>query len=331
MKQIEKDGNPQEVLEDLRILRERSDDPYSQDREKLLGRLSNMATSLVYSASTPKILEKSSAVTTEFFARIYRAESREEFDLIQIGIQQLEDAIDKEKQEQEAQKAREARARNLAFLVSGMVLIGVVLTVVFGPGRGWSADTVIPIIQAPFAILFWSVIGSFAAVLYRFNTANINLQEPTKWLITRPLIGVLMGIIAYYVISVGFVIVTTGSDTEAVIAPQVLWLAAFIVSFSDQLAEKFLRTIAGKFGGDENEELHQPAVEDRVQEQLPALTASLLEYHLATTAQQQEAQNTANGQEEASTEEQPKTEEVSSSDGNTPVRPAPDNTDAPNR
>jgi hypothetical protein len=148
---------------------------------------------------------------------------------------------------------------------------------------------------------------------------------------TRPLIGTLMGIISYYVISVGFVTITPGSDTEVVIIPQVLWLAAFIVSFSDQLADKFLRTIAGRFGGDENGELMKPASEEKVREQLRALTASLLEYHLANTNQQQGTGNTTNEEREPGTEDQMSIENASSTDDESIIEHVTDHNDALDR
>jgi hypothetical protein len=251
-------------------------------------------------------------VSTKFLRRIYCAQGEAEFDLIEMGINHLETVIKNEEQLQLHQRERETEARKRAFWVSGVAVGAVILIVLLGPRYGLEADTVIPILQLPFAIAFWSVIGSFAAILYRFNTTDTKLQEPTRWLITRPLIGVLMGIIAYYAINIGFIALTPNSGTEITVAPQVLWLAAFIVSFSDQLAEKFLKTIAGKFGNDVNEGLFKRFPEEKAQEHKPILNPRQAEIFLPTTSQQQATQDEAVAEEKGSEGTQTSSENDSS-------------------
>lgn len=63
-----------------------------------------------------------------------------------------------------------------------------------------------------------------------------------------------MGIIAYFVLKVGFLSVDLDSANE-IGASVVIWLIAFIAGFSDRFADSILHTLVGRFGGNPDDEL----------------------------------------------------------------------------
>jgi len=104
--------------------------------------------------------------------------------------------------------------------------------------------------QIPLPVLLWSAIGSFTAILYRFNNSGeIELQDPLRWLFTRPLTGVVMGIIAYFAVLIGLIAIGSKDLSSTVGKTEVLWLIAFISGFSDRFADGLLKSLIGHFGG----------------------------------------------------------------------------------
>ena len=93
------------------------------------------------------------------------------------------------------------------------------------------------------------------------TSADAELADPLRWCFTRPLTGILMGIIAYMVFKVGILVLQPASDAASAAhgsggAPQeLLWLAAFLAGFHDQFADSVLRSLAGQLGGDRQGDL----------------------------------------------------------------------------
>jgi hypothetical protein len=98
--------------------------------------------------------------------------------------------------------------------------------------------------------------GSFASLLYRFNTSSDSeLQDPLRWLITRPLIGIIIGSITYVMIQAGFLSIARESSTIKIDESGFVWLTAFIAGFSDKFSEGLLKTLVGRLGGDKDSSL----------------------------------------------------------------------------
>jgi hypothetical protein len=58
-------------------------------------------------------------------------------------------------------------------------------------------------------VIFWSAIGSFAAILYRFtNAGDKDLEDPVRWLFSRPVTEIIMGAISFLVLKGGLLAVT---------------------------------------------------------------------------------------------------------------------------
>jgi hypothetical protein len=94
------------------------------------------------------------------------------------------------------------------------------------------------IFQVPISILFWSAAGSLAAILYRFyrpEKQRTPLDSEMRWLIARPVIGVLMGAASYLVIVSGILVFANVENTsQAPVRLELLNLIAFVAGYSDQ-------------------------------------------------------------------------------------------------
>ena len=118
----------------------------------------------------------------------------------------------------------------LIVLIASITILA--LTNKFDYGLFKSADGI------PISILIWGAIGSLGAILYRFytETRRVHFDIEARWLIARPIIGIIMGMIAYLAFRSGLILVTGGkvggNGTES--APEFYWFIAFLAGFSDK-------------------------------------------------------------------------------------------------
>jgi hypothetical protein len=114
-------------------------------------------------------------------------------------------------------------------------------------GFGWSSLALpdrmeaqsLPIVLVPWPIVVWSLIGGFAATLHRFNAnPTHDFDDATRWLITRPLQGLLLGSTMYLVLRSGLLALSGMSTSEATFSNFVMIVACFLVAFSDRFAAK---------------------------------------------------------------------------------------------
>ena len=97
----------------------------------------------------------------------------------------------------------------------------------------------------PEPIWFWAVIGSFTSMLLR--AGYFPFQDKTqafRWLLFRPIVGVVMGVLAYLMVIAGL-IVFAGKATPQ--TPELLWVISFVGSFSDTLSINLLQRILGRY------------------------------------------------------------------------------------
>jgi hypothetical protein len=222
--------------------------PFELKRSRLLGKLSTLQTKILLYVSNQAQLAKVLAILTDQTIQTYKAKTEQELELVELSLGQIEGLIRRDEK-----VVRQRRfARTLAIIVSFTAIAGLVVIMYFATDVGGpSTNTVLPIIQIPLPILLWSAIGSFAAILYRFNkSGDIELQDPLRWLFTRPLTGIVMGIVAYFMLSIGFLAVGT-RDASSFGGSVVFWLVAFISGFSDRFADGLLKSLVGRFGGDD--------------------------------------------------------------------------------
>ena len=227
------------------------DSPLEIRRQELLEKLTSLQASIIISQNNDLITKIVPGLIGQTIV-VYEAKTEQDLKLIELSLNRIEGAL----KLNQASRKRRAIARSLAIFVSlfALGLLGALIHWGALP-NGPKADYVIPIIQVPLPILIWSAIGSFAAILYRFNkSGDIELQDPLRWLFTRPLTGIVMGVVTYFVLKIGLLSIESG-QTINYGQSEILWLAAFIGGFSDRFSDTVLRALIGRFGGDSDGEI----------------------------------------------------------------------------
>ncbi len=105
------------------------------------------------------------------------------------------------------------------------------------------------IMYVPVPILEWAFVGSMVAVLYRLAyrkkiwSSSIGLYT---WVIAKPIIGLFMGALVYFVALGGGKLL--GAPSDALQGERVYWLSviAFIGGFSDELSIGLVKRLVTK-------------------------------------------------------------------------------------
>jgi len=226
--------------------------PLEYQRSRLLGKSNELQTKIMLYITQQVVLLKLLAILADQTINIYDAKTEQDLKLVEMSLGQIDGFIARF----ETLSKQRKFARTLAIVVSigAFIILGLIIYSGTLPG-GPTTNTVLPILQIPLPILLWSAIGSFAAILYRFNkSGDIELQDPLRWLFTRPLTGLVMGIVGYLMLSIGFLAAGV-KDTSSFSTTVVFWLTAFISGFSDRFADTLLRSLVGHFGGDDKAEI----------------------------------------------------------------------------
>jgi len=225
--------------------------PIKKKREKLINYLNLLQTDILIVVSDTKFLARILPLLLEQIIPLYKVETEEELGVIELNLGQIKGYLTQYKK---LVKDRDD-ARLNAIIVSAVVLVGLIATVIWSSFGGPKTEYIIPLLEVPLPILIWSIIGSFTAILYRFNSSgDVELHDPMRWLFTRPLTGIVMGILTYYVFTLG--LTTVSSETiDTTKSPVIFWIVAFLSSFSDRFVDSLLHSLVGKFGGNSNDPL----------------------------------------------------------------------------
>ena len=105
----------------------------------------------------------------------------------------------------------------------------------------------LPVIRVPLSVLVWAALGSVAAILYRFYTVKQGpVADEIRWLIARPIIGIIMGALTYVAIASGLFILGSAIDSNQTTPnPHLLWVIAFFGGFSDRFFGTLIETVMG--------------------------------------------------------------------------------------
>ena len=225
------------------------------NRRERLDKLSELQARVILEVPDANFLKALLAMSLELTAEAYEANIDEELDAIQRRSNQLNSFLDRDANDRRQRK----RVRIVAVLISVSSFVGLFALAILGSRYDLEVDYVIPVLQIPMPVLLWSAIGSFTSLLYRFNKASdIELQDPLRWLVTRPLTGIVMGTVVYLVIRAGFL--STGVvDLLPAETNELIWLVAFLVGFSDRFSESLLKSLVGRLGGDKDTSLLTPS------------------------------------------------------------------------
>jgi len=230
-----------------------SDDPVQNLRHDVIHKINELRNRAALCISDPDFQQKVWCLLMEQMADAYEANTERGLNLVQYSTGQIEDVLNSYKQANSYRR----KARWIGVVVSLLSLAGIGIFLRFADTTNLNGDTAPPILGIPWCVLFWSFVGSFAAILYRFtNAGDQELEDPLRWLFSRPLTGVVMGSITYLVIEAGFL--TLGSDPGGAASlgkNDVMLLVAFLAGFSDRFADSLLQSLVGRFGGEKNGEL----------------------------------------------------------------------------
>jgi hypothetical protein len=144
-----------------------------------------------------------------------------------------------------------------------LIVIGLAAGVYAAYRLGWAvlpigstamAEFRLPLLSVPWPVIVWSFVGSVAATFHRFNSIpSYNFTETVKWIVTRPVQGVLLGAATYLVLSSGLYVVTAGSTptplgtTPVSITDVVIMVVCFLVGFSDRVADGIFNTLVQRY------------------------------------------------------------------------------------
>ncbi len=178
----------------------------------------------------------------------------------EIAIQQAEFEAKTVKAVIFRESQRRIQDKVLRWVVPIMIIAYVLLiagTVVFSKNNVWTTTTSVPILGIPISVLLWAALGSLAAILYRFYSREfLRINEEIRWLIARPIIGIIMGCLSYLGIVSGLIIF--GSTTPSLLEGDesrfyLFWIIAFLGGFSDQFFESIINLLSRKITMEEQD------------------------------------------------------------------------------
>ncbi len=170
------------------------------------------------------------------------------------------DDIEQQLSAEAAERKGQRDWKRMSIIIAAVYLVLIFFAI---PRFDSSAD----VFGIPFQIIVWSAIGSFAAILYRFykSPPRVNFEIEFRWLIARPIIGIIMGTLVYLALVAGLIVFTPAQSgaTSAIDIQKSgqlaqYWIVAFLGGFSDKFYEKIIEWLVGRLSF-ENESDHQPA------------------------------------------------------------------------
>lgn len=164
------------------------------------------------------------------------ARSTGELSIVQSYINSLRELVSREEREQ-----KEERYWQYAAIA---IMIVYVAALIFAARIDFVSPTPRYLFGVPQSVILWGAAGSLAAILYRFYTEQGQIRFATefRWLIARPIIGIIMGGVVYVALNSGLVLLTTSSAAQttataaanSTININSFWIVAFLAGFSDK-------------------------------------------------------------------------------------------------
>jgi hypothetical protein len=220
-------------------------------RMKLLQTLTEYQNRIIQDVVDPALICRLVPHLLEQGVALFAARTEDDIAIVQLSTQTVGSMLDHNDRRNRSRRD----ARRLMMVCSVATVCLLVALILEAPHYQLSTTTVVPLLNIPLCVVLWSAIGSMGAMLYRFNkSADAELADPLRWCFTRPLTGILMGVIAFLVLKIGGVVMQ--SSTSATSQQQeFIWLLAFLAGFSDRFSDSVLRTLSGKFGSDRQGDL----------------------------------------------------------------------------
>jgi hypothetical protein len=179
-------------------------------------------------------------------AAAYEARSEQDLDILKMRLTHFRGLLDQAVNGRE--KRRMARVSGILGGIGGIGAIGGLVW--YGAAVGLDKSWTIPILSIPVTVVLWSLIGALAAMLYRFNrSSDTEMEFPLGWFFTRPVTGMVMGLIVYLLMKGVLIITASGIPFGTLGSQEVVWLLAFLAGFSDRFCDLVLNLIVGRLGG----------------------------------------------------------------------------------
>jgi len=227
------------------IPREELDGDVEEKRVELLNKISVLQSQTFFKVSNDDALTKMIPnilipYLIDQGAAAYEARSLQDLTMLDNNLQQFQKVLDQAFRRTQGRQS----SRRYGVLGTTLGLIGTVGLVIWAHRAGLDMNWTIPIFSVPVPIVLWSLIGSLAAMFYRFNT-SAETEDPLRILLTRPVFGVGMGMIVYFLISSFLVseIAALSLGTH-----KAMWVVAFLAGFSDRFIDFTFKLIVGSIG-----------------------------------------------------------------------------------
>jgi len=150
---------------------------------------------------------------------------------VQSYLNSLDELVSREEREQNEETRWQKWAIAVMFLYVGGLVISALLT--NKNPKLLEAE----VFGVPLSVILWGAAGSLAAILYRFYTeqGQIRFAAEFRWLIARPIIGIIMGAVVYLALVSGLILVSP-SEPAGVAGERmkVFWIISFLAGFSDK-------------------------------------------------------------------------------------------------
>jgi hypothetical protein len=244
-----------------------TEDPAQAMRQLRIEQLRELQGQFLTSPADPALVATYAPKFVQYAGDVYAARSEREMVLLGLQIDQLQCAWEQFRR----MILRRDRARHLAVVLLVLVFAFLAAITVFDEYFALDVTDEIRLLHVPVYVVVWSLIGGICSLLYRFNrSADVEMEDPIRVLLTRPLMGITLGSFSYLLVQFGFLTLSTAGsapgDVAATAAPlaqhdravHLMIVVAFIVGFSDRLSETILKSLVGRFGGDRTGELVSP-------------------------------------------------------------------------
>ena len=212
-------------------------------REQLF-KLSSKASQVFF--GDEKRFAKASVFATTAGRMLDDAQSTADLGIVQTHLNSLSELVSREEREQ-----RDERRWQYVAIAIIVIYVG---ALVYFARIDFGAEKPQHLFGVPVSVLLWGAAGSLAAILYRFYTeqGRIRFSTEFRWLIARPIIGIIMGGVVYIGLTSGLVLLTTAGNNAAAAGGaaaggaaasgaaaaamhnEAFWIVAFLAGFSDK-------------------------------------------------------------------------------------------------
>ena len=159
--------------------------------------------------------------------------------------------------------------QRLVLEITFLYVVLTIATMVVATKKLWDKTNII-IAWVPISIIEWAFLGGMVAVIYGLayhRKRFTNLMQLGTWAIAKPLIGIVMGGLVYFLAVSGQLYLNSGTNAPTDLQhPELFCAIAFIAAFSDRWSIDLIEKFTEKTGLSEGEQAAatpEPAKEEK--------------------------------------------------------------------